>query len=110
MEFIIGLLVLCAVAYFVFRPKKTEEVVVEVAPYKVETPVPEDLADIAIAQRPEPVATEEAKAPVKKKPVAKKAPAKKAAPKAPAKKPVAKKPAAKPVAKKAPAKKKPATK
>ena len=67
-----------------FGAKKPEQAE---APYKIETPVV-DLADIAIAQRPDPVvekasqAMVESVAPAKKKPAAKKPAAKKpAAPK-----------------------------
>ena len=65
-----------------FLGKPAEAPKVEEAPYKVEAKPVEDLADIAIAQRPAPVA--EATAPAKK-------PAKA---KAPAKKPATTKPAA----------------
>lgn len=84
MDIILGLVALGAVLYLVFRKKEaTEQPVAEqvVAPYKVETPEPApvvDLADIAIAQRPAPVVEEKAPAKAKKA----KAPAKPKAPKA----------------------------
>jgi hypothetical protein len=65
-----------------FTGKRAEEAKVEV-PYKVEAKSFEDTSDIAIAQRPTPVAEQATQAVVEsiapaKKPVAKKAPAKKA--------------------------------
>lgn len=93
MEIIIGLIVVGVAAYFIFRPKKTETVV-EVAPYKIETP--EAKVEAVNAQ---PVA-EVKPAPAKKAPKAK----------APAKKPVAKKPVAKAPAKKPAKAKKPTSK
>ena len=81
MEIIVGLVVLAIAGYFIFRPKKVEEVV-EAAPYKVETPVAEQATQAVV----ESIAP--AKKPRAKKPAAKKAPAKITA----AKKPRAKKP------------------
>ena len=67
---------------------KAETTQAEECPYKVESKPVEDLADIAIAQRPTPVAEKATEAAVKsvanpaaKKAPAKKAPAKKTAPK-----------------------------
>lgn len=85
MELVIGLIVLVAAGFFIFRPKKVEEVV-EVAPYKVETPVeaPSAVAEQATQAVVESIAP--AKKPRAKKP---------AAAKTTAKKPAAKKVAAK---------------
>ena len=68
MEIIVGLVVLAIAGYFIFRPKKVEEVV-EAAPYKVETPVAEQATQAVV----ESIAP--AKKPRAKKPAAKKAPA-----------------------------------
>jgi len=85
MEIILGLVVIAVVGYLVFFRKPEE--VVEVAPYKVETP--ETKVEVVnaqpVAEAIKQVAEKKAAAPAKK-PAAKKAPAKKA----PAKKPVAK--------------------
>ncbi len=66
------------------------------APYKVEAKPVEDFADIAIAQRPSPVAEKATEAavesiakPAKKAPAKKAAPKKEAAPKKPGRKPKA---------------------
>ena len=73
--------------FFTGKPVEPVKEVVAEAPYKVEVKTFEDTSDIALAQRPAPVA-ETAPAPAK-------APAKAAAPKkAPAKKPAGTKPAA----------------
>lgn len=109
MEIIVALVVIAVVGYWLYSANKKSSTV-EVAPYKVETPVPAgDVAPqpVAVADVPVVVAVEGAGAvdvPAAKPTKAKKAPAKK-----PAAKPAAKKPAAvkKPAAKKAPAKKKP---
>ena len=88
MEIIIGLVVLVALGFFVFRTKKVE--VVDAVPYKVETPAP--VVEEAPAKKPrKPRAPKVEVAPAKVKAV--KSVAKKAAPK----KETAKKPAARTV-------------
>ena len=95
MEIIVALVVIGLVGYWLYSSNK-KSATPEVAPYKVETPVP------AVDVAPQPVVVEGAgavEAPAAKPAKAKKAPA--------AKKPAAKPAAKKPAAKKAPAKKKP---
>lgn len=83
MEIIIGLIVVVVAGYFIFRPKKVEEVAE--APYKIETPVVKEEA-------PAPAPVAEEKPARAKKPAAKKTAAKKTTSKATAsKKPRAKK-------------------
>lgn len=87
MEIIIGLIVLVAAGFFIFRPKKVETVVEEAAPYKVETPAPVVIETAKVEEAPAKPArakktTAKAKAPAKtvaKKPAAKKTVAKKTA-------------------------------
>jgi|APCry1669191515_1035360.scaffolds.fasta_scaffold68278_2 hypothetical protein len=82
MELIIGILIVIGIAYMLMRnTKKTEQTVVEEAPYKVDVS--------GFAEQATQVAVESIKP--AKKPAAKKAPAKKA----PAKKTATKKPKAK---------------
>lgn len=82
MEILLAIVVLGAVAYYFFKPKKVEEKVEVVAPYKVETPEPEKVKE----QITDAVTAPPAKKPAAKKPAAKKPAAKKAVAKKPVKK------------------------
>lgn len=83
MEIIIALIVAGVAAYFIFRPKKTEEVVAP-APYKVEAPkVEEAPAPVVVETVVEAKPAKAKKAPAKKTTAAKKTTSKATATKKP---------------------------